>query len=439
MSGPKVVRIVTREEILDICNGLLARVDAALADWLRIGNRNACIDDDAIAAAKRRRDSLAALIAADRFTDLQKQAPIEEAFLRDDLQARLAKVAAEQAAARSRQRRQREAAASLLRRLRADGNPIDPALEDRLLRGEADAISEGFRVLAERAAAPSASHELAGRLREGGAPVTFAEWLASRPATSEDPAVARLELRIAELTPLVADAIAEAWRTRLDQAATADPARRGLLLDGLEVETGRALTEARRRAAAAVDLELLLAELDAAGVATTDFRAGTEALDAAALAARTAEARQALDRHRSAVAVAARRQAVLKELCSLGYSVTEGMATTWAEEGRLVLRSATRPDYGVEVTAAGGGERMQMRAVAFDAGDRGPDPARDCDAEAIWCGDVAALQDRLGAIGGGLVIEKSLPVGATPLKRIAIAGDRYAASEAPTLRERTRR
>ena len=50
--------------------------------------------------------------------DLQKQAPIEEAFLRDDVQVRLAKVAAEQAAARSRDRREREAAASLLRTLR---------------------------------------------------------------------------------------------------------------------------------------------------------------------------------------------------------------------------------------------------------------------------------------------------------------------------------
>ena len=33
MSGPKVVRIVTREEILALCEGQLARVDAALADW----------------------------------------------------------------------------------------------------------------------------------------------------------------------------------------------------------------------------------------------------------------------------------------------------------------------------------------------------------------------------------------------------------------------
>lgn len=49
MSGPKVIRIVTREEILEICRGQLARVDAALEHWTRIGRRNGCVDEDAVA------------------------------------------------------------------------------------------------------------------------------------------------------------------------------------------------------------------------------------------------------------------------------------------------------------------------------------------------------------------------------------------------------
>src|SRR6476646_3201508 len=107
MSGPKVVHIVTREEILDICRGQLARVEAAFAEWLRIGRRNACVDEEAITAVRNRRDALAALITANRFMDLQKEAPIEEAFLRDDIQARLAKVAAQQSAVHMRARRRR--------------------------------------------------------------------------------------------------------------------------------------------------------------------------------------------------------------------------------------------------------------------------------------------------------------------------------------------
>ncbi|MES3100588.1 hypothetical protein [Sphingomonas faeni] len=436
MSGPKVVRIVTREEILEICHGMLARVDAALAEWTRIGRRNDCIDDDALAAAEARRDALTALIAADRFMDLQKQAPAEEAFLRDDVQVRLAKVAAEQAVARSRGRREREAAASLLRTLRASSEALDPEIERRLERGDATALADGFKVLAARIAAPTVSRGLAERLRGNETPVSFAEWLAARPPVAIDPAVARIEVRIADLHPLVDGATSAAWSTRLDEATKAEPARRGLLLDGLDVATGRALTEARERAAATMDLGLLAAEMGAAGLATTVLTQGLEALGADAIAARVVEGRSTLDAHRRTRAAIARRTAVLQGLVGLGYEVTEGMQTTWVEDGRLVVRSATRPGYGVEVSTAG--ERMQMRPVAFDAGSVGPDPSRDRDAEIIWCGDVSALQAGLGDAGGGLVIDRALPIGATPLKRIAV--DAASASgttvSMPALRER---
>jgi hypothetical protein len=115
---------------------------------------------------------------------------------------------------------------------------------------------------------------------------------------------------------------------------------------------------------------------------------------------------------------------------------TSSHRALWAQDGRLVLKSATRPDYGVEVGAAGSGERMQMRAVVFDMGARGPDPARDRDAETIWCGEVLILEEKLAEFGEGLVIEKALPVGATPLKRIAVKMDGHTSAETPTLRER---
>jgi hypothetical protein len=436
MSGPKIVRIVTRDEILELCHGMLARVDAALAEWTRVGRRNDCIDNEALVAAKRRRDALAAMIAADRFMELQKQAPIEETFLRDDIQVRLSKVAAEQTAARSRGRREREAAASLLRTLRAKGDPLEEGLERGLERGDAAALADGFRLLAQRSAASTASRALADRLRGDEAPASFADWLAARPATDTDRAMTQIEARIAELRPYVDEATSAAWGARLDEALAAEPVRRGLLLDGLDVATGRELTQARARAAAAMDLEMVAAELAAAALDAKALTLGKEELDVTAIASRIDEGRAALQAHRQARAFATRRAAVLEGLTSLGYEVTEGMQTTWAHDGRLIVRSASRPDYGVEVSAAG--ERMQMRPVAFEAGGVGPDTARDRDAETIWCGDVSALQESLGDAGGGLVIEKALPIGATPLKRIAVmTGEAAAAAATPVLRERT--
>jgi hypothetical protein len=326
-----------------------------------------------------------------------------------------------------------------LRVLRADRDALDPDLERRLELGEASALAEGFQLLAARSTSSVASSDLAKRLQDGVVPASFADWLAARPASDADPAVARIEARIAELSPLIDGRTSAAWTARLDEAeAGADPTRRGLLLDGLDVATGRALTQARERAAAATDLDLLAAELDAAGLDTSSLREGVDALTAEAIIARITDGRAALDAHRQALASAARRAAILEGLSGLGYEVNEGMRTSFVEEGRLVVRSASRPDYGVEVSAAS--ERMQMRPVAFDAGGSGPDPARDVDAETIWCGDVSALQARLGERGGGLVIERALPIGATPLKRVALAtpGDRDAA-EAPVTRERTLR
>lgn len=418
MSGPKVVRIVTREEILDICRGQLARVDAALSEWIRIGRRNDCLDEMALETASRRRDALAALIAADRFMDLQKQAPAEEEFLRADMQRRLAIVAAAQAEARSKERRVREAATALLRRLRELGVSIDPSLVSSLERGEAAALADGFELLARISqSSQSASTDLAANLKEGATKTSFADWLSSQPAPPADPAIERVAVRLDELHAMRA-LDTTALRMRLDQAAEIDPAHRSLIIDGLEVETGRALTEARRRGSLRAELLLVRAEMTSAGGRTPEI--DLEAADAATLEAALVSARAAIGAIRAERAAAARRTAVLDGLSSLGYEVTQGMSTSLAQDGRLVLRSAARPDYGVEVSAVSGAERMQMRPVAFEAGGVGPPSGRDRDAETIWCGDVTTLQASLAASGGGLVIERAHPIGATPLKRIAV-------------------
>ena len=438
MSGPKVVRIVTREEILEICRGHLARVDAALEEWTRIGRRNDCVDAEAIAAATRRRDALAALVAADRFMDLQKQAPIEEAFLREDLTHRLAEVARRQAEARSRERRERDAGASLLRALEQRG-PVEPALAQGLRSGDAGALAEGFRALSAGAGAPAASAGLAASLREDERPRDLASWMAGRPPEPADPLLDRLDGRLAELAVALVGERLDGMRARLEEAWSAPPARRSLLLDGLDVETGRALETERRRAALLMDLRLVAAEIGAAGLEVDAYLSGADTLEPASLETRIEAARSALDAHRAQSAAAARREAVLEGLAKLGYEVTEGMSTSLAADGRVVLRSAGRPEYGVEVASAGATGRMQMRPVAFGLGTQGPDPSRDRDAETIWCGDVSTLQERLAEVGAGLEIERALPVGAVPLKRVAAAGVGTATAtiEVPAARTRS--
>ncbi|MBY8823221.1 hypothetical protein [Sphingomonas colocasiae] len=436
MSGPKVVRIVTREELIGICQGQLARVDAAIADWIRIGRKNAVIDDADIAATRARRDALAALIAADRFADLQKQAPVEAAFLRDDLQRRLEQAAKREAQAKARQRREREAAQALLNRLRNAGAPLAPELENGLRNADPAAVSQALLLLTARET-QSPDHRLAARLRDDAPAQSFQDWLKTQPASPEDPAIERIETRIAEIARTDTRVDTIDWHARLAETAEAPKARRDLILDALEVETGRALTAIRQRARAISQLRLALAEAEAAGMDMAQDAIDADTLTTEQVEERTATIEAAITTHRAERALAHRRAAVLQGLSGLGYEVTEGMSTAWATEGRLVLRSTGRPDYGVELS---GGERVQMRPVAFDANGTGPDPSRDRDAEQIWCSDVTSLDRTLEQLGDDLVIEQSIPVGTIPLKRIRLDTTAAASSaDIPTLRERTLR
>lgn len=433
MSGPKVVRIVTREEILAICHGHLARVDAALAEWERICGRNDCADDQAIAHARGRREALVALITADRFMDLQKQAPLEEAFLNADCQRRLADAVSAKSLARKKTRRQKEAATALLKALKSAGIFVEGGLEEALRRGDPAAASQAVLLLGSGKVGVEGDATLAAKLRDGSSSRSFEEWVGTHSAEAGDPAAERIETRIAEILQIEDCPDEGTWRARLTEAGVAPSTRGRLILDSLEVETGRALTGARLRADARRRLASALAVARAAGASIETDCASDAPVERIEEAIAAIEA--AVERRREAEAVQARRAAVLEGLSGLGYEISEGMETMWASEGRLVVRSATRPDYGVELS---GEARFQMKPVAFDGPAGGPDATRDRDAEVIWCGDAGALQQSLAAAGDNLVIEKSFPVGAVPLKRIATSG---AASEevraAPVRRERT--
>lgn len=419
MSGPKVVRIVTREEILALCEGQLARVDAALVDWRRIADADA----GAIAQAEQRRASLAAHIAGDRFVELQKEAPLEEAFLRDDIAARLAAVAAQEAASRARGRRQVEAGKAVAAALERGGQAVDADLRRRLGSGDAEALAAGLAALAKTSTEGTASQQQSERLGEGAERRDFTAWLSAEGIDEEDPEIARLDARISEIALLAYAAPVAEWRGRLHGAIMADARRRPLLLDALGGELRRALEVEKARARLAAKLAGLLAEAAAAGLDTSAWREELGAPEDTRMSERLASVAAALEAHRAAQAAGERRGAVLEALADLGYEVREGMMGAWAEKGELVLANPSRPGYGMEVR--GGtekAERIQMRAVAFDGNAASADPGRDRDAETLWCGDVMRLRAQLAEEGGRLDIEKALEIGAVPLKRIAATG-----------------
>ncbi|ELK4803748.1 hypothetical protein RVS41_001032 [Pseudomonas aeruginosa] len=438
MSGPKVVRIVTREEAIATCERDLQRLDKDLARWENQASRLAQLSDAERAAAHARRASLHALLEQERWLDVQLQVKIESEFLKRDLAEREERAIRQAAETRQQHRRLQENASALLQALDARPDAARPdaasaalrqtlhTLADGVLRDDAEALlAQGFAALASAPAEErlsEAQRELAQRLKTDETPMSLEQWRARQQQDApHEQRLARIDRHIAELQLLQGEASAQAFLERLARAeAEQHPERRNLLLDSLVLDLAQAAREHQQQRQRLEHLQDLASEVAALGAAEH-----AELLQRAAacqpdsdpqqLAELTERCNAILTAHLQQQAALARRQAVLQGLASLGYEVREGMATAWAQTGRVVLRKPATPGYGLEVGGKADNGRLQLRAVTLNANR---DSQRDRDIETLWCGEFQRLQALLAAQGGELSVERALGVGEVALKEI---------------------
>ncbi|MGI0975076.1 hypothetical protein ACRCPH_23045 [Pseudomonas aeruginosa] len=424
MSGPKVVRIVTREEAIATCERDLQRLDKALARWENQASRLAQLSDAERAAAHARRASLHALLEQERWLDVQLQVKIESEFLKRDLTEREERAIRQAAETRQQHRRLQENASALLQALDARPDAASAALRQTLqaladgaLRDDAEALlAQGFAALASAPAEErlsAAQRELAQRLKTDETPITLEQWRARQQQDApREQRLARIDRHIAELQLLQGEAsAAQAFLERLARAeAEQRPERRNLLLDSLVLDLAQAAREHQQQRQRLEHLQDLASEVAALGAAACQPDS-----DPQQLAELTERCNAILTAHLQQQAALARRQAVLQGLASLGYEVREGMATAWAQTGRVVLRKPATPGYGLEVGGKADNGRLQLRAVALNANR---DSQRDRDIETLWCGEFQRLQALLAAQGGELSVERALGVGEVALKEI---------------------
>ncbi|MDI9774223.1 hypothetical protein QM332_23355, partial [Pseudomonas aeruginosa] len=246
MSGPKVVRIVTREEAIATCERDLQRLDKALARWENQASRLAQLSDAERAAAHARRASLHALLEQERWLDVQLQVKIESEFLKRDLAEREERAIRQAAETRQQHRRLQENASALLQALDARPDAASAALRqtlhtlaDGVLRDDAEALlAQGFAALASAPAEErlsEAQRELAQRLKTDETPMSLEQWRARQQQDApHEQRLARIDRHIAELQLLQGEASAQAFLERLARAeAEQRPERRNLLLDSL--------------------------------------------------------------------------------------------------------------------------------------------------------------------------------------------------------------
>jgi hypothetical protein len=374
MSGPKVFHVVTREEIIAICEGHLARLDVAVAEWKRTGVGRSGASQADLEAVFSRRDALRAMLTAERFSELQKQVPAEISFLKADAKERLERASAAALEAKQAARRSARTAQMLLEALDRKRVAVPQELRRQLQTASTSVpdvdgvIARAFVLLAPDPAGGVScrQREIAERLGRGEKRMTLSEWLASQPSSGEDGNLVKIDKYLIELSELGIDP--GPFQARASAIAGQPSARQNLLSDSLVIDLARTVKEGRERAGILSDLRERNAELERfASAAARELRAE---IDKALVAKDAASARSLIDRANALLkeeirlmAAAARRRAILQGLSSLGYEVTEGMASAWVEGGHVVLRKATNPDYGVELAGGTKSDRFQVRAV----------------------------------------------------------------------------
>lgn len=436
MSGPKVVRIVTREEIIAICEGHLRLLDQAVARWEAQAERLSQLTEQERAATRARQQRLRALLTDDQFPELQKAVPIEIEHLRRDQLAREERAVRQATEQRQHQRRMQENAALLLKGLsgRTDTAPhvaqaLTQLADGAQLANAEQLLAQGFAQLSRSNEAQPLGEQqraLAQRLKDDARAPELNTWLAERAQAIRDPRLQQIDRHIAELHLLQGAARALPFVQALARAEAQPQAQqRNLLLDSLVIEladNNRDFQLSRDSLTKLHDLANgVRAHLDAGNEALLEkVSLCTTATSQTMVAELTSRCEAVLAAHVQAHAALARREAMLQGLAELGYEVREGMTTAWAESGKVVLRKPATPSYGVELGGKAENGRLQVRAVALS---RDRDTQRDKDIETIWCNEFGRLQAMLEGHGSELLIERAMGLGVTPLKEIHTVED----------------
>lgn len=419
MSGPKVVRVITREELVAAGESLLRRLDAALAEWERACAAVGLSPADQ-RASRDRRNALEQMFRADRFAEFSQAALAEIEFLDADAGCRREKAAQARAHERTRLHSGKELARVLLRQAAPDAPErveLQRAAAGELGLKDLDAVlARARQTLFQPATSQlgASQQALAARLAGGEKTEDLEAWRQKLLVSSP-----RLEAFFGHISELEllgqARRASELHQEMLAAAAIPEDAVREMRFDSLLISFKRTKEDAialekMQRKAAFLETEL------------ARYRKGLEVLQALKAAARSdiselqvavTAGDQRLTELQAAQVADSRRRAVLNGLEQLGYLVHEELSTATSAGGRLVVRNPANTSYGVEIAAGAGMERLQVRTVAFDTNR---DSSGDLPAEQRWCDDFGALKGVLKAQGSEVIVERAMGVGAVPLK-----------------------
>lgn len=433
MSGPKVISIVSLEEIIETCQIWLARVDAEIEEWSTIGRRNSVITKADEVAVRESSEMLLRMLESGQYVQLQKEAPILINRLQTDMDQRLEKAAASHVVQQQITRSLRITASTLMQKAANSGIELPRevlVVLDQVSHGKCEdvaaielAISQTMSLTDSSSKNVPLQSQVIQDIIAGAKTESLDDWIRrSGMSMPTEKRVLSAEKLISQIGAIDEQFAENDYRMRLfDLDAMTESTQRVLKLDALCLELKRLLEETTRWTAAQKDLVELSKEAEVTGDVSrlktqfAEFSKLRQSGDINAAEALINQLRQTLDTLSLERSAEKKRSALVQGLSELGYTVNLEMTKVWADARQLVIRNAEDPTKGIELSGDFEAGKCQVRVVAFD-GDGIRDANQDRIAEEQWCGSLASLQSRLADLGASLKVEKATAAGAVPLK-----------------------
>lgn len=458
MSGPKVVRVVTKQELKSICKGRIDALRDAIEQWRKCASKHDALTFEMKNAQEKRLASILEMFEREQFREAQKQCAVEMTSLQAEMNRIREEAIAKAEQERNKRRKLKYSAETLIATFKA----IQRQVPEQLLEIVSSALSSTDTQLATMNAnlgrivteyiSSSTDHknisplqkELAKKLEEGEKVETLVDWKVKHEDAKAVERDCRLDKLMAQMEATEQLSSVKPFLDRIDLISReASASQRSLLTDSLIMDLMAYVNERKVKDEALADMRGIRSELHRL---TSKQAKDLEALINKAIASEDTSLGKLLHERgvalikeeMKAMAGEFRRSAVLKGLSELGYEVREDMLTAWAEDGRLVVKKPYDKGYGVELGAVGDAERMQVQLVSVEDSPASSTASQDRDREIIWCSEFSRLQSLLEKAGTSLHIEKALPVGAKPLKKVQGSdgvAERSRSSKKPNLKE----
>jgi hypothetical protein len=438
MSGPKVVRVVTKQEVMSICRGRIDALQDAIEQWRKYAARHDALTAAEEKAVEKKLFAVIKMFEREQFLDVQKQCSVEIASLQSDMNRIRDQAIAKAEQERTMRRRLQYSAETLISTFQS----IQRQIPEELLKIASSSLTANetelatmnstlSRILTEYTMSSTdqksmtpLQKELSKKLAEGEKLQTLADWKVHHEDAKSLEKDHRLDRLIAELEATEDKSSVKPFLDRIASISQESSAnRRSLLTDSLILDLVAHSNERKAKDKAIASMREIRSELHRLK--------SKQAKDLEALLTRAIDAEDPssskllhdkgialIKEETKAMAGESRRTAILKGLSELGYEVRENMATAWAENGRIVVRKPNEKGYGVELGAVEDAEKVQVQLVAFEQSSDTSKASQDRDRETIWCSEFSRLQSLLEKSGTSLHIEKALPVGAKPLKQV---------------------